>query len=249
MAKTLKKKKPWMSVDEAISLLARSYEDGFTAADLHDLILEKALPIHGFFTGYIIEMKPVGDGVVRPFGNTVVKTETLQDYVLIPADHPRLRSTLCDLEIDMPELRMSLYKPPSSPHDNYFIFHQGASLPPIEIIDGRNQLTETATMATFTRAQLFLKTSELYAHLAEGVETDTEATRDDELSNRSQGPAYAVIKALSLTVTADDVSPLAPARTIADAALRRINRVGYNPPAISAATLANYIAKSSYVAR
>lgn len=244
MAKTLKKKKPWMSVDEAISLLARNYEDGFTAADLHDLIREQTLTIHGYFMGYVLELKPVGDGVERPFGDPVVKTEKRQEHVQIPADHHGLRNTLCDREIDKSELPILFYKQPSSPYGSYFIPHQGASLPAIETTDGLNQLTERTTMATFTREQLFLRTSELYAHLAEDAAAVPETTRDDELANRAKGPAFAVIKALAVSLTGLDVKT--PAMQIAKAALAAIAAKGKPVPKIAEKTLAEFIGKANY---
>lgn len=238
------KTKPWLSVDEAIDVLSRGYEDGFTAADLHDLLQSRQLTVYAYFTGHALEFGQADTDVARPFGNPVIGMQFHQGYIPLPADHSRLRTTLCGIEVDMPELRHGFLKLPKSPGDNYQLLHKPASLPSTETVDGVTHLIETITIPSFTRHELFLRSSEVYGHFSD--ETIAEEAGDTEkLANRAKGSLLCGLKAFALALT--KLPAETNATRLANEVLKKVAAAGLPElKNLKEATLARYLGEAKY---
>ena len=251
-----KKRKPWLSVDETINALAGATENGFTAADLHDLILDQQLGIYGYFTGYAITFKSGSAGNELTVGDEVIDTRREQVRIPIAHDHQRLRSTLCQLDVDMPELRIATLRLPERADDTYVMLHQPEMLPSIECVNGKRFLSEHLTPPMFRREELFLRSEEVYGYLfEEAVEGSIaeHAEHGDDLGSRTKGALLGALKAtaLALTVPLNKPTPLEslpriPASRLATTTMQAIARSGWPGPKISPKTLADYLSKSNY---
>lgn len=89
-----------------LAALSPFYEGGFSSAALHDLIADGQLNTFSYFIGYVVTLQA---GKLGEDGSmampTVLDIQRMQEHVLIPYDHQHLRSTLCDLAVDMPDTK------------------------------------------------------------------------------------------------------------------------------------------------